>query len=236
MGRHAGGLGVMRAARALGILGGTFDPVHVGHLALAYEALRTLDLERVLFVPNAQPPHKDIRDVSPARHREAMLALAIEGEPAFELSRIELEREGPSYAVDTVAELAARSRAEARPEPWFILSAEVLDDFHTWREPQRILDLCRVAVSPRSGAQPLDRRWLSTHFPGREERFAFLPGPVVDVASTAIRERVAADEPISGLVPPAVERYILASGLYRPAAAGGIMDAIDAQGERGAGG
>jgi nicotinate-nucleotide adenylyltransferase len=222
-------MGVTRAPRAIGILGGTFDPVHVGHLALAREALRTLDLERVLFVPNAQPPHKDSRDVSPAHQREAMLALAIEGEPAFELSRVELERAGPSYAVDTVAELAALSRTAGRPEPWFILSAEVLDDFHTWRQPQRILDLCRVAVSPRSGAQPLDRHWLSAHFPGREDRFAFLPGPVLDVASTTIRERVAAGEPIGGLVPPSVERYIRASGLYRGAAAGSIIDGIDAE-------
>jgi nicotinate-nucleotide adenylyltransferase len=211
------------ARRAIGILGGTFDPVHVGHLALAREARQVLGLAHVLFVPNAQPPHKPSGEVSPSRHREAMLALAIAAEPAvegkaaFAISRIELERAGPSYAVDTVAELAAQSRDEGRPAPWFILSAEVLDDFHTWRDPSRILELCRVAVSPRLGADPLDRAWLSEHYPGREDRFAFLPGPMLDVASTTIRSRVASGLPIDGLVPPAVARYIEEAGLYRAA-------------------
>ena len=108
----------------------------------------------------------------------------------------------------------APSRAEGRPTPWFILSAEVLDDFHTWRDPSRILETCRIAVSPRLGADPLDRTWLSEHYPGREDRFTFLPGPMLDVASTTIRSRVAAGLPIDGLVPPAVARYIEETGLY----------------------
>lgn len=206
------------APRALGILGGTFDPVHDGHLALAREALAELDLERVLFVPNADPPHKQQQVVTSARHREAMVALAIAPEPAFELSRIELERPGPSYAVDTVAELAERSRAEGRPEPWFVMSAEVLDDFAGWREPDRIMRLCRVAVAPRPGAGPLDRHWVAEHHPGFEDRFAFLPGPELDIASTRIRERVAAGQPIDDRVPDVVVRYIEAEGLYRAAA------------------
>ncbi len=211
------------ARRAIGILGGTFDPVHVGHLALAREAHRVLALARVLFVPNAEPPHKPAGEVSSSWHREAMLALAIAAEPAIEgetpfvISRIELERVGPSYAVDTVAELAAQSRAEGRLAPWFILSAEVLDDFHTWREPSRILELCRIAVSPRLGAEPLDRAWLTEHYPGHEDRFTFLPGPMLEVASTTIRSRVAAGLPIDGLVPEAVARYIEEAGLYRAA-------------------
>ena len=121
-------------AGALGILGGTFDPIHLGHLALAREALTVLDLEQVLLVPNADPPHKQAVVVSAAAHREAMVAAAIDGEPGLVLSRLELERPGPSYTVDTVAELAARSRQAGRPEPWFILSAEALDEFETWRE------------------------------------------------------------------------------------------------------
>ncbi len=202
------------APRAIGILGGTFDPVHRGHLALAREAWTELDLAHVLFVPNADPPHKQSRVVTAAVHREAMVALAIASEPAFLLSRLELERPGPSYAVDTVAELAARSRDEGRPEPWFVLSAEVLDDFHEWRQPDRILDLCRIAVAPRPGAEPLDRDWVMTHYPGREDRFAFLPGPELDIASTTIRERVRVGLPIDDLVPTAVARYIEAERLY----------------------
>ncbi len=202
------------ATRAIGILGGTFDPVHQGHLALAREAWTELDLAHVLFVPNADPPHKQDRDVTAAVHREAMVALAIASEPSFLLSRLELERPGPSYAVDTVADLASRSRREGRPEPWFVLSAEVLDDFHEWRQPDRILDLCRIAVAPRPGAEPLDGDWVMTHYPGREDRFAFLPGPELDIASTTIRERVRAGLPIDDLVPAAVAQYIKAERLY----------------------
>lgn len=203
------------AARAVGILGGTFDPVHLGHLALAHEALAELALERVLFVPNATPPHKPERAVTAAHHRAAMVLLAIEPDPAFELSRIELERTGPSFAVDTVAELAARASEEGRPEPWFILSAEVLDGFHGWRQPERILELCRLAVAPRLGSEPIDHDWVARRYPGREERFAFLPGPELDIASTTIRERVRQGLSVEALVPAAVEHYILEHGLYR---------------------
>jgi nicotinate-nucleotide adenylyltransferase len=200
--------------RTFGILGGTFDPIHDGHLALAREALDVLDLEHVLFVPNADPPHKPAGAVTAAVHREAMVGLAIEPERAFVLSRIELERPGPSYAIETVTALADRARGEGRPEPWFVLSAEVLDDFATWREPERILDTVRLAVAPRPGADPLDERWVAATYPGREERFAFLPGPMLDIASTTVRARVAAGEPIDDLVPPVVARYIAEHGLY----------------------
>lgn len=203
------------ALGAFGILGGTFDPIHDGHLALAHEALTQLDLAQVLFVPNADPPHKQARPVTPARQREAMVVLAIEPEPAFVLSRIELDRPGPSYAVDTVAELAQRSRTEGRPEPWFVMSAEALDGFASWRQPERILGLCRLAVAPRPGAEPLDHAWVARHHPGFEDRFAFLPGPELDIASTDIRDRVAAGEPIAHLAPAAVVRYIEREGLYR---------------------
>lgn len=202
-------------ARAFGILGGTFDPVHLGHLALAGEARTELDLERVLFVPNADPPHKQGQAVTPARHREAMVTLAIADEPAFVLSRIELERPGLSYAVDTVAELAARSRAEGRPEPWFILSAEVLEDFDSWHQPRRVMELTRLAVAPRPGAAPLDRTWVSRHYPGFEDRFAFLPGPELDIASTDIRAAVAAGRSIASSVPGPVADYIARERLYR---------------------
>lgn len=206
--------GADRPLRALGILGGTFDPIHHGHLALGREALTVLDLEQVLFVPNADPPHKPVGSVTPAPHREAMVALAIASEPAFVLSRLELERQGTSYAVDTVAAVAARSRSEGRPEPWFVLSAEVLEDFPTWRDPERILGLCRVAVSPRPGAEPLDRAWAEAAFPGRGARFTFLPGPRIDIASTTVRERLSRGEPIDELVPAEVVAYILHHGLY----------------------
>jgi nicotinate-nucleotide adenylyltransferase len=203
-----------RSRKAFGILGGTFDPIHDGHLALAREARDILHLELVLFVPNADPPHKRGQSVTPAHHREAMVALAIESDPSFVLSRIELERPGPSYAVDTVAELAHRARAEHRPEPWFVMSAEALEGFDQWHQPQRILELCRLAVAPRPGAEPLDGRWVARHFPGTEARFAFLPGPELAIASTDVRERLSRGQPIDALVPRPVARYIADHRLY----------------------
>jgi nicotinate-nucleotide adenylyltransferase len=200
-------------ARAIGLLGGTFDPIHVGHLAMAREARRALDLERVLFVPNGDPPHKG-PSVTAAVHRVAMVRLAIEEEPGFELSHLELERPGPSYAVDTVAHVAEQSHAEGRPEPWFILSDETLRDLPTWRQPERILELVRVAVAPRPGTARPDRAWLTQRFGPLETRVSFLAGPHLDIAATTIRERVRLGRDIAGLVPDAVAAYILEHELY----------------------
>jgi nicotinate-nucleotide adenylyltransferase len=202
------------APRAIGILGGTFDPVHVGHLAVADVALATLDLERVLLVPARLPPHKLDRPITDARHREAMLHLAVDGRPGLEVSRIELERPGPSYAVDTIAAVAVDGAVTGRPDPWFILSSEALQGFPTWRDPDRILDIGRIAIAPRPGAEPPDRAWLEERFPGRSERFTSLPGPYLAVAATDIRRRVTTGRPIGGLVPPLVERYIMEHHLY----------------------
>jgi nicotinate-nucleotide adenylyltransferase len=204
----------VRAGRGpLGILGGTFDPIHVGHLALAREAQRALGLERVLFVPNADPPHKD-RDVTAPEHRAEMVRLAIEGEPTFVLSRTELDRPGPSYAVDTVAEVAGRSRAEGRPEPWFLLSVEAFRDLPSWRDPRRILELARLALAPRPGALPPDADWIARHFPGLEPRVTLLEGPNIDVSATDIRARIRRGQRIDQLVPAVVARYIEDRGLY----------------------
>ena len=134
----------------VGILGGTFDPVHHGHLVIAEEAREALGLERVVLVPAAQPPHKPGRPVTAAAHRLAMLELATGGNPAFSISRVELERGGPSYTVETLGVL----RSGGVADPWFILSAEALAEFPDWREPARVLDLCRLAVVPRGGYEP----------------------------------------------------------------------------------
>jgi nicotinate-nucleotide adenylyltransferase len=203
----------MAGRRAIGILGGTFDPIHLGHLSLAREARRALDLERVLMVPNAIPPHKG-SGVSTPEHRAAMVYLAIADDPALELSRLELDRPGPSYAVDTVAAVAERSRAEGRPEPWFILSDEALAELPTWREPERILDLARIAAAHRPGWPRLQPDWLEEHFPGSSSRVTFLDGPDLDIAASDVRVRVARGEDISGLVPQPVAAYIARHGLY----------------------
>ncbi|HEY6571641.1 MAG TPA: nicotinate-nucleotide adenylyltransferase [Candidatus Limnocylindrales bacterium] len=194
---------------SLGVFGGTFDPVHHGHLALAEEACDALGLASVTFVPAAEPPHKPGTPVTPAEHRLAMVEAAIAGNPRFGCTRIELDRAGPSYTVDTLADMAGR-----RADLWFILSSEALAGLPTWREPDRILELARLAVLPRPGQATIDERWVGEHFPGREDRFRFLPGPLLPISGSVVRQRVAAGRSIRYLVPDAVARYIAQHRLY----------------------
>ncbi|OGO57602.1 MAG: nicotinate (nicotinamide) nucleotide adenylyltransferase [Chloroflexi bacterium RBG_16_72_14] len=200
-------------AGSLGLLGGTFDPIHHGHLAIAEEAREALGLERVLLVPAAMPPHKPGRPVTAAEDRLAMLELAIAGNPAFAVSRVELDRGGRSYTVDTLEALRAE-RGTSAAEPWFILSAEALAEFPTWRRPDRILELCRLAVVPRAGHEPLDVAWLAANLPGRESRVRFLPGPLLPISGSVVRRRAAAGRSVRYLVPEAVANYIAEHRLY----------------------
>jgi nicotinate-nucleotide adenylyltransferase len=193
-------------------MGGTFDPIHLGHLAVAEEAREALGLERVLFVPAGQPPHKLPGSFSPVRDRVAMVELAIEGNPSFELSLVEVEREGPSFTVDTV-EALARAQPDARLH--LILSAETFAELPTWHQPERLFEAARMAVVPRQGYPAPDPAWLGRAFPGREDRVDYLEGPRLGLSSTALRARVAAGRSIRYLVPPAVEAYIVEHQLYR---------------------
>ena len=145
-----------------------------------------------------------------------MIALAIAGHPDFSLSTIELDRPGPSYAVDTLTELARPLDSDGSfPRPLeFVLSAEAFAGFPNWHEPGRILELARLAVVPRAGARPLDLDWLDAHLPAWRERVDFVDGPLVSVSASTIRDRVRAGLPIDGLVPPAVAEYIHAHRLY----------------------
>jgi len=148
------------AARRVGILGGTFDPIHFGHLIIADQVREALELDRVLFIPAAMPPHKLEEQVTPAVERAAMVELAIAGNPGFSMCPIELERSGPSYTVDTLSELAGEAaRQGVDREFHFILSVEALALFKSWHEPARLLELARLAVVARPGApMPVGRR------------------------------------------------------------------------------
>lgn len=198
---------------SLGLLGGTFDPVHHGHLLIAEEARESLGLERVLLVPAAAPPHKPGRPVCAAEHRLAMLELAVAGNPALAVSRMELERGGASYTVDTLRALRVE-RGPAADDPWFILSTEALAEFPSWREPGSILELCRLAVVPRGGYEPLDSGWVTVNFPGREDRIRFLSGPLLPISGSVVRRRAAAGRSVRYLVPDAVAAYITEHHLY----------------------
>lgn len=202
-------------AGSVGLLGGTFDPVHIGHLAIADEVREALGLERVLFVPAGEPPHKPGRPISPREDRARMVALAIADESRFQMSRIELDRPGPSFAVDTLEALHAEARAAGRVADFtFILSAEAVADLPSWREPRRLLSLCRLAVVPRAGRPRLPAGWAGRRFPGLEGRFVFLDGPDLAVSASEIRERVRLGRSIRYLVPDAVIAYIGDHHLY----------------------
>jgi nicotinate-nucleotide adenylyltransferase len=201
---------------SIGVLGGTFDPFHDGHLALARAARDQLGLERILVVPAAVPPHKLGQGISRAADRLAMVEAGIAGEPGLEISRIELDRPGPSYSVDTVAELVAAERAAGRdPDIAVILSAESFAGFADWHEPGRLLDLARIVVAPRAGHPMPDPATIDRLTAGRSDRVTVIDGPPVDVSASSIRRLAAAGQALDGLVPPGVARYIEAHRLYR---------------------
>ena len=197
---------------SIGVLGGTFDPIHHGHLAIAEEARESLGLERVLFVPAAASPFKTDRESTDPAHRLAMVEAAIDGNPAFTCSRLELERPGPSYTIDTLAALAGAG--SGREALWLILSSEALAGLPRWRDPEGILDLARLAVVPRAGHDALGPDWVRHAFPGRDDRFVFLPGPLLPISGSVVRRRAAAGRSVRYLVPDAVARYIKMYGLY----------------------
>ncbi len=204
------------ADRRIGILGGTFDPVHYGHLVIAEQAREALGLDRVLFVPAAQPPHKLGLSITAAADRAAMVALAIADNPAFDLCRTELDRPGPSYTVDTLAALAAEAaRQGVARELFFILSSEAVAELPSWRDPDGILALCRLAVVPRPGYPMPDPAWLESHFPGRADRIVAVDTLPLAHSASHVRRRAAAGRSIRYLVPPAVETYIHDHRLYR---------------------
>ena len=195
-----------------GILGGTFDPPHYGHLVVAEQVREALELAGVLFMPAAHPPHKADRAISAAEHRLAMVDLAIAGNPHFRLLPNEVDRGGTSYSVDTLERLTA-----ARPGDRFIfiVSTEAARQLPTWRDPRRLVELCEMAVVPRLGYPPLEPGWAERAFPGLEYRFLAVDSPPLGHSASAIRARAADGRTIRYLVPPAVEDYIVRHGLYR---------------------
>lgn len=204
------------ADRRVGILGGTFDPIHYGHLVIAEEVCEALSLDRVLFVPAAVPPHKIGLSITPAEHRAAMVELAIAGNPGFAVSRIELEREGPSYTADTLETLAGEAvRQGVARDLFFILSTEALAGLAGWHDPDRILSMCRLAVVQRPGTAVPTRPELEARFGERAERIMLVETVPLAHSASAVRARAATGRSIRYLVPPAVEAYICDHRLYR---------------------
>jgi nicotinate-nucleotide adenylyltransferase len=207
------------SGRRIGILGGTFDPPHVGHLWLATLAADAIGLDRVLFMPASQPPHKRRQGMTRATDRLLMTRLAIAGDATFELTLIEMERPGPSYTIDSVDELARLYGDEA--DLYLLMAADSLAQVETWRRPQELLERIEWVIGPRPGVALPDRAELERRFGKAASRIHLLEGPSLDVSSSDIRARVAAGHAIRYLVPRGVEELITERGLYRRARRGG---------------
>jgi len=196
----------------IGVLGGTFDPIHIGHLVIAEEVRTELGLERVVFVPARLPPHKLDHVVSLVEHRLAMIELAIASNPHFAVSKVDIDRSGPSYTVDTIELL--RDEWGGGVEIYFIMGSDSLLDILTWHNPQRLIRLCRFAVVSRPGYQ-VDLDQLDDLLPGVASRLQMLNAPELAISSTDIQRRVREGLSIKYQVPEAVEDYIYQHKLYQ---------------------
>jgi nicotinate-nucleotide adenylyltransferase len=196
-------------AMRLGVMGGTFDPIHYGHLVAAEEARARFGLDAVTFVPCGQPPHKKDYAVTAAEHRYAMTVTATCTNPHFRASRIELEREGPSYTIDTLHQFRA---AQPVAELFFITGADAVRELLTWRDPQQLVASCQLIAVTRPG---YDLDGLERDLGDLARGVHAIEAPGVNISSTQIRERVARGQSIKYLTPEAVETYIAKHGLYR---------------------
>ncbi|MCS7264497.1 MAG: nicotinate-nucleotide adenylyltransferase [Armatimonadetes bacterium] len=195
----------------MGVMGGTFDPIHYGHLLAAEEARFRFNLSRVIFVPCGTPPHKKPYKVTPAEHRYAMTVLATASNPYFVVSRIEIDRPGPSYAIDTVK--IFRQQFGYGVEIFFITGLDAVLEILTWKNHDELIQLCQFIAVNRPG---YDSEKLREHLPPSYlDRISLLSIPGIDISSTMIRERVRKNEPILYLTPETVCDYIAKHGLYK---------------------
>jgi nicotinate-nucleotide adenylyltransferase len=196
----------------IGVLGGTFDPIHSGHLIIAEKARLKFKLARILFVPAGQPWLKTGRKITAAANRVEMVKLAIAANPHFELSTVEIDRPGPSLSVETVTIL---QQLGGGARLFFLVGWDSLAELPQWKEPDRLIQLCKLVAVTRPGFSRPDLKAMESLVPGVTQHVVWLDIPPVDISSTDIRNRVAQGLSIHGLVPEAVESYIKEHELYR---------------------
>ncbi len=201
--------------RRTGLIGGTFDPIHYAHLAIAEEVRTALDLTEMVFIPAGQPPHKLGQDYTQSSHRLAMVQLAIASNPHFTFSRVEIDRQGPSYLVDTLRILHDQWGPDT--QLFFVIGWDSLQEFHTWHNSADILAQLTslVAVRRPSYEEHIGYNELETRLPGITQRLVVVSAPQLAISSTDLRRRVAEGRPIKYQTPEAVEDYIMEHGLYR---------------------
>ena len=203
----------------IGILGGTFDPVHIAHLIIAEEARMRVPLQKVVFVPTGQPWLKSGRRITEGSLRLEMVRLAVASNPAFDSSSIEIDRPGLTYSVDTLEELAGQWGPDV--EINFIIGVDSLLSLPRWKDPERLLDLCTLTAVTRPGYSPDALEEVKQQYPVLERKLGLIEGPVIGISGTEIRLRVASGLSVKYLVPSEVERFITERGLYRDLAENG---------------
>ncbi|UCH42521.1 MAG: nicotinate-nucleotide adenylyltransferase [Dehalococcoidales bacterium] len=196
----------------VGVLGGTFDPIHNGHISVAEECQIQLSLTGVIFVPAGRPWLKGDKPVLAAEHRVQMVELVIATHPGFILSTIEVERDGPSYTMETIAELQKQQNQE--DELFFIIGWDTLAQLPQWKQPSRLIEMCHLVAVPRPGYTLPELDSLEAVIPGLTRRLIILQRPEVDISATDIRDRVARGLSIDHLVPEPVADYIRQHRLY----------------------
>lgn len=206
------GFGEGMRGKRIGVFGGTFDPIHIGHLVLAGEARHQLELDRIVLAPAGDPPHKPDSPLSPLRHRLAMCRLAVADETAMRVSLIDAERPGPHYTSDLMR-LFQREVGGAG-QLYFLMGLDSLRDLPTWHEPEWLVRNCRLVALRRHDVD-IDWTGLEAELPGVRERVIVLEMPELEISSSSLRKRVQSGQPIRYQVPRAVERYIVEQGLYR---------------------
>jgi nicotinate-nucleotide adenylyltransferase len=198
--------------KRIGVIGGTFDPIHLGHLLIAEGARTHLGLNRVVFIPAGQPPHKSIRQISSPERRLEMVQLAISDNAHFDVLRIDIDRTGPCYTVETIRLL--QETWDADTEIYFLIGSDSLVDLPTWHQPAQLLHLCHIVAVQRPGHQA-DLNELDRLLPGAASAIRLIDTPTLDISSTEIRHRVREQGSIRYLVPAAVARYIRQHGCYQ---------------------
>ncbi|HMB24118.1 MAG TPA: nicotinate-nucleotide adenylyltransferase [Anaerolineales bacterium] len=200
------------AHERIGLFGGTFDPPHLGHLILASEARSQLELTRLLWTVTPNPPHKQDLDITPLEHRLAMVKLAIEDNPSFEISRVEIDRPGPHYTADTIR-LVAEQNPEAEIVP--VIGGDSLQDLPTWHAPKEILYAAHWVGVMRRPGEEVNLEQLERELPGIKSKVHYVEAPLLEIASREIRSRVAAGKPFRYYLPGPVYEYIEQHHLYQ---------------------
>ena len=195
----------------IGIMGGTFDPIHLGHLATAEAVRESLNLQKIIFIPAANPPHKTEKKIASSKHRLNMVELATKSNPFFEVSAMEIERQGLSYSLLTINELREKIEAEF----FFITGADAVNELATWYRAKELLARCNFVVATRGGSS-LNFKPLEEFFGAiAREKIHEIPTPALEISSTEIREKIALGKSIRYLVPDEIVEYIAREGLYR---------------------